>query len=427
MKLIRHFATLTYLLLSILTIILLVWQHLGMNITYRVFPNPDIGISIFNDDVNGGLSESDLHLQNGTILLDCEVIANGLTHPFCGINLSLGEPGNEWDLSDFTQMKIRLSMTSSPPDTLMIYLVNQEQNDDGTSRERANLRTLSPSTKLIDVLIPMNSFHVPSWWILLHPDGKQSSHVQLDKVSDLRVTTGDATVSRQAKIQIENIQISGKWVSSGTLYLALLSLWVLTSLSYSAIGIYQLYTNAKRSQSRAAELQEINQFLSIEKNKYESMAKTDPLTGALNRAGLRDVLDKAVQRLLERKRRSSLLMLDIDHFKQLNDSYGHDVGDKALMELVRLIQLHTRDGDFLARWGGEEFALICLNTNIASALKLAEKIRSTIMQTPLAGHYLTCSIGVCELKSADIQQWFKLADQALYQAKAQGRNQVIVA
>lgn len=112
------------------------------------------------------------------------------------------------------------------------------------------------------------------------------------------------------------------------------------------------------------------------------------------------------------------------NFKLINDKFGHDVGDGVLTGLVSLIKSRIRNTDALARWGGEEFVLICQNTTLEIARILVEKHRVGIAEHPLCGQPITRCFGVSQLKSSDVASAFKEADVALYQANAMGRNQV---
>lgn len=123
----------------------------------------------------------------------------------------------------------------------------------------------------------------------------------------------------------------------------------------------------------------------------------------------------------------SLLLIDLDHFKLVNDEHGHLVGDQVLVEFATLVQSRIRAYDLLFRFGGEEFLLVLPQTTRADALSLAESIR-TLLESATLTHqiHLTCSIGVSEWQQPDesIESWLKSCDDALYSAKAAGRNRV---
>ncbi len=123
----------------------------------------------------------------------------------------------------------------------------------------------------------------------------------------------------------------------------------------------------------------------------------------------------------------SIAFIDIDNFKQINDIYGHGVGDEVLKQFAALLSENCRDTDFLARWGGEEFLLICPNTNLEQIHFLAEEIRALIEDFSWSNNIrLTSSFGIAQRGKESITDFFNRADKALYAAKAQGRNQVVV-
>lgn len=156
-------------------------------------------------------------------------------------------------------------------------------------------------------------------------------------------------------------------------------------------------------------------------------AVTDPLTGAYNRRQMEFTLDEAIERHQRTGAPVSVLVIDIDHFKRVNDEFGHDAGDRVLRGMVLLIKNRTRKLDRLFRMGGEEFLLYLPDTPLAAALKQAETIRGRIADAALLKQRpVTVSIGVAEYRR-DMKQddWLKVADNALYKAKHSGRNRVI--
>jgi diguanylate cyclase (GGDEF)-like protein len=164
------------------------------------------------------------------------------------------------------------------------------------------------------------------------------------------------------------------------------------------------------------------------------LAKKDGLTGVYNRRSFDDHLGLELQRARRYGREFALLMLDIDHFKRVNDSHGHQAGDAVLKSLAALLERSVRDGvDLVARVGGEEFAVLLPETGIGSAQTVAERIRAGVeaAQIPVPGHdpiRVTVSIGVCARREAvdRPQSLHGDADKALYAAKQQGRNRVVV-
>lgn len=161
----------------------------------------------------------------------------------------------------------------------------------------------------------------------------------------------------------------------------------------------------------------------------EMMATTDALTGAWNRKKFEDFLAAELARNRRYGASLSLGIIDIDYFKQINDTFGHHAGDLVLRSLVQVIAKELRENDLLARWGGEEFVVVSPNTDIQGMQALAEKIRNSVGAYPFeaAGH-ITLSIGVGEYCPDESQEsLFSRVDHALYNAKEGGRDRVIIA
>jgi diguanylate cyclase (GGDEF)-like protein len=157
-----------------------------------------------------------------------------------------------------------------------------------------------------------------------------------------------------------------------------------------------------------------------------NLAVTDTLTGVWNR---RQGTDLIAADLSARRpgQALSLLMLDIDHFKSINDTFGHQAGDQILIEVASRVRRSLRGNDVVARWGGEEFVVMLRDCALPDALRLAEGIRSTIAEVPFGTlGSLTVSIGAAEIRANEnLASWLGRADQALYRAKRAGRNEVV--
>jgi diguanylate cyclase (GGDEF)-like protein len=169
----------------------------------------------------------------------------------------------------------------------------------------------------------------------------------------------------------------------------------------------------------------------------EERSQRDALTGAHNRAYVDDALEKEFQLSVRHGWPLSVAMIDIDHFKQVNDTYGHAVGDAALQTVTRVIQAQIRSGDVFARYGGEEFVLLFPGTPLAEAARVLERIRSAIaavchVDRAMAAFNVTISIWLaCHVAQQEsynsAHDLMQAADAALYDAKAAGRNQLVKA
>jgi len=161
-------------------------------------------------------------------------------------------------------------------------------------------------------------------------------------------------------------------------------------------------------------------------------AHKDPLTGVNNRSTLEENLNREVKLANRYSRSLSMIVLDIDNFKAINDNYGHSFGDTVLVETIKRVLTCIRSTDITFRYGGEEFVILLSNTDIKGASHLAERIRLAVCETPISDDknetLVTISLGTTELKSGEINaNFFTRADAALYEAKREGKNQVRVA
>jgi diguanylate cyclase (GGDEF)-like protein len=165
---------------------------------------------------------------------------------------------------------------------------------------------------------------------------------------------------------------------------------------------------------------------------WKSMASLDSLTGVSNRRGLEHFLDAAMQRARATRKPLSVLAVDIDRFKLINDAHGHAAGDRTLVRIAHACRALLREGDLIARIGGEEFLVVLPDSGLAEAAEIAERLRVCVEDLPAAdaprnGCAATISVGLAEMTAADmgLEDLQKRADEALYRAKAEGRNRIV--
>ncbi|MEW8289851.1 MAG: GGDEF domain-containing protein [Candidatus Thiodiazotropha endolucinida] len=169
-------------------------------------------------------------------------------------------------------------------------------------------------------------------------------------------------------------------------------------------------------------------IIAIQYSELQKMAITDKLTDVYNRTLLKDSLEQAIHQANRTNTAFTLIIMDVDHFKKINDELGHEIGDHVLMQLGAFLKDFLRDSDKIFRIGGEEFLILLYNTDEANSVEIAEKIRKGIENLSLIpGRAVTVSIGVAGLSSVtDWKQWMKTCDKNLYEAKNSGRNRVAV-
>jgi diguanylate cyclase (GGDEF)-like protein len=179
---------------------------------------------------------------------------------------------------------------------------------------------------------------------------------------------------------------------------------------------------------RTESLLDTQKELIEDNNELTRMALTDNLTGLSNRTHMNQILHKEYSRFERHNQRFGIIMLDIDHFKSINDKFGHDAGDEVLKKLATTFEKAIRASDFVARWGGEEFLICCTTIEEEDLLPIAETIRQLVASTEFAHKgQITASLGCAAIvKGESITDLIKRADIALYEAKNNGRNQSIV-
>ena len=192
----------------------------------------------------------------------------------------------------------------------------------------------------------------------------------------------------------------------------------------------------KLVEERTSELKAANEELHKEiverklmEKKLERLATTDSLTGAFNRTKFIELIASEIERFKRYGVPLSLIIFDIDHFKRINDTFGHSSGDCILKKITDIVVENKRKLDYLVRWGGEEFMLIASETNLKKAETLADRIRRFIEKYTFDTEIkITVSFGVTQFKEGDtVDTAIRRADDALYRPKAGGRNRVEVA
>ncbi len=193
---------------------------------------------------------------------------------------------------------------------------------------------------------------------------------------------------------------------------------------------YYFYLKISKMKDSKEYLLTFNDITKLErdKNNIKKLAELDPLTQIYNRVKLNEMFRGIFFNAKKYNTIVTIILFDIDHFKQINDNYGHNVGDKVLRELSSLVRGLLREEDIFARWGGEEFVIVLEGVSLQETTKLASHLREEIEKFPfdVVGH-ITCSFGVTQFTQRDTESlFFERVDNALYEAKERGRNRVVV-
>jgi len=200
-------------------------------------------------------------------------------------------------------------------------------------------------------------------------------------------------------------------------------------LGKKGVSYWSLYVCANRDKLHS-ELLKANEKLEKQSQELFSLATTDPLTGLLNRRELQAQAKKVISHVSRNLSTFALLSIDIDFFKRVNDTYGHQAGDKVLESLASMFNEGLRSNDLIARMGGEEFVLLLQDVDQKTAFQLAEKLRKNIEKKSINDIKVTVSIGLVVTRKntyVDLDMLLKSSDDALYDAKKSGRNRTSVA
>ncbi len=197
------------------------------------------------------------------------------------------------------------------------------------------------------------------------------------------------------------------------------------------MGMLSLAVFAYRSKARTnREIREVNRELLVARDELHRLSRIDPLTGLENRRSMTERLKLEKSRFVRQGRPFTLILGDIDHFKRINDEFGHGCGDDVLQEIARILKQTLREQDGISRWGGEEFLILLPETDMEGGRIAAEKIRTSVEEMPWkrGGRKIpvTITLGVAMFSGGDIKDTLVRADDALYAGKDGGRNRVVV-
>ncbi|MCW8327911.1 GGDEF domain-containing protein [Photobacterium sp. SDRW27] len=418
----------TYFLISF-TVASYLWYHLGGANKEFVITFQNATFKNIDDTSQGGTTKSKIDYDNNSLTLSCS-IENTARWPFCEVAIELTEGIKGIDLSQYHSIGLDIDYDSAVSnERVRVYLRNydpaySDKNDPVSSK--FNAIEFAPGRGNGLHVIPMQAFQVLSWWIADYKVPIEQSGPQFDNVTIIEVATGSNVKSGSYTIKLNKVVFFGDWVSESALLRLNILLWMITAITFLGLERWRLRCNLKVVEQRTKQLRTANQKLYKKSLAFEALAFKDPLTGTKNRRAVESWLHDILEYSRDNNQPFSLLYLDIDHFKLINDSYGHHKGDEILQEFAKLVNQRIRKSDVFVRWGGEEFIIFCPGTALLGAMGLGELLRS------ITENYLwcddlviTCSIGVAELEGSEsFESLIQRADSALYKAKKYGRNRV---
>lgn len=411
------------------TIVTYGWFVLGgANKEYIVTPK-NSNYEIIDDSGQDGATTAKLDIRHRSVLLECEIV-NKSKWPFCEIAIALTDAIDSGiDLSSYHSVGLDIDYTSPlEGERVRVYLRNFDPsyaNSNDPLSLKFNAIEYSPGINKGLQIFPLRSFQVLSWWIAENNIPVNKANRQFDNISIIEIATGSYVKEAHYAIKLNSLVFYGEWITESALVKLLLLLWVATAVIIILIERFVLNKKIKISEEHQQHLRNANKLLYNKSVKFEYLACTDPLTRIRNRHTVTDWLEEIIIQTRLNDIPFSVIFIDLDYFKSVNDTHGHGFGDDVLIKFAATIETLIRRTDVFVRWGGEEFVIFCPDTTMKNAVEIAERIRETIMVKDWEfdkDFHLTCSLGVAELVDEKSDELIKRADWALLKAKKMGRN-----
>jgi diguanylate cyclase (GGDEF)-like protein len=352
----------------------------------------------------------------------------------CSVNMNVISNEKGMDFSVYEKMLISIDYRGNN-NRMRIFLRNSNPHytradDSNTAKFHAILLHTKDLQQTVSV--DLTEFTVADWWIGQYDISREDSGRDLSNIITVGFDFENFNSPGTHQIYIKEVVLVGERISAANWYLMILSAWLIGIFVYALNQLRLLKRQTEEDNQRIYQLALQNTKLEQQSNEFRRLSTVDPLTQCFNRFGVHQIISKLESTEFDSySPRYSLIMIDIDYFKRINDRRGHDTGDRVLQMIGEIVQTRIRKSDYLGRWGGEEFIVILPNTRKEFSLALAEKLRLIIYDTvfepdnPLS---VTASFGVAQQEPGeDFASAFKRVDMALYCAKNQGRNCCVMA
>lgn len=377
--------------------------------------------SLYND--NSGITALNW-IDDGRRAFSCLFLQDSGIY-YCGMNIQLGD-GFQRGVNFSEYSKIRLSLE---------YMGSSERMRVGF-RNAFKDKNVVPDTKHLEVdipirtgthiyEIPLDNFDVADWWLATKLDSAEYKEPARNNVIHVGFHIGNPLPIGQHYFNVLEFSVVKPWLSAANTVW-----WAVASVMYFALTgfIYNFFRLRAQLKQRSEEMFGLLTKLEqadTESTHFKRLSMYDPLTGLLNRRAALELVEKFARH--NSLAGTVLVVMDIDHFKRVNDTYGHDVGDEVLKLASATVQRLLREGDAAVRWGGEEIVIICPKTTSEGTVRVAEKLRSAIKQLRFSQPDLriSASFGATAIQRGEtFEHAFSRADEALYEAKRGGRDRV---
>ncbi|MDN4501615.1 GGDEF domain-containing protein [Alteromonadaceae bacterium BrNp21-10] len=420
-----------YLLALVFTVVALVIYPYLPKREVLLLPN-STSWAFSNADADSGGKSTAQWLNTEYSLWECDVRV-GASAPNCGFGISFSSSDSDWsagiDFSQFDQIAFHFHY-SGPASTMRLFARNFDPVISNSS-DHNSTQFMQITIRRADFDLPLafdlSEFKLADWWVSQFDVPRSHGRPQIDRLTTIGIDFGDNKEVPYGKhrIEIEHFKFIGAYITQQHWYLGILVLWMVGIAARVAYQFNVYYRHAKQDRERLNEMSNYARELKSESELYKNLSKTDALTSTYNRYGLQERVSDFIEKRVNDDV-MGVVVVDIDHFKCVNDIFGHDVGDQVLSMIGALLRESTRSIDTVARWGGEEFVLLCPQTEGTALIIMAEKIRQQISELhfPMRAKLsITASFGLAIIEpDQQFDEVFKRADEALYKAKSQGRN-----
>ena len=413
----------------------LYWLY-GEQKVYRISPNQFTYLAT-NDQVQKGASTSTISMNGDEVILNCELkVSPDYKWPYCGVSILVNkdDPTKGLNLSDYHTARFNVDfirLDGGEPPAMRVYLRNfnpvySKVDDEYTHKYNGLDYRQADYSHALEV--PLKSLQVLTWWLVDNKIPIAHSAPEFNNINRIEFATGSGTDVGQYQLRIRSIEFVGYYINGETLMFMLLFIWISLGLLFSVTEIRRRQHILSESESRRLQLKQLNRSLKQQNQQFAELAHRDELTGALNRHSIRAWLEKEYHPDNTTPPPLAVIYIDIDHFKKVNDVFGHTMGDDILREFTLIVMSELRASDLLVRWGGEEFVVFCPHSTLKNASILGERLRQSIeLHKWMHGEMLTASLGVAELGEETAIDMITRADEMLYRAKRSGRNRVEIA
>lgn len=410
--------------LTAATFLALGYYHVGLNRTLDPVGNDLFSLRVNTDQDHGGLTQGSLTVtDSGSLLLTCNV-SHAYKNPFCEVSFDYTPQSGMapyLDLSKYDEVALDVTYrgVSQPQSRFIIRNYDPQYSVEGDLQsDKFNIFEFDIEKTNHQSPLSLNYLYVPKWWFDYYKHPITLTAVDISQSVSIEIGTEEFVSEGISTFEIHSIEFRGKWLPLSDYQRIIIIVWIVTLFGYLLI---YLWTTNKKLHAEQEKIKLLHKNLSV----LQKEVSRDPLTGLRNRRGLDDIF-QAVSMLAKHKHHVSIAVIDIDHFKKINDTYGHSVGDDVLRQFSQTLINITHDKDILIRWGGEEFVVINVGKSLTESESFFNSMLTNLKTVAWSrGINLTASVGITALNDEFIESAIERADMQLYKAKATGRDKVV--